>query len=186
MWCRWGGRAGSACLGVALLLVALPTCAGTAEASCTIPDGFPSSCSPTAGNCTVVFKFGGGQQCTAYGPYALKYAPAAVGVDCASNGNVIVLWATGEWDTYDPSASGNNTGSGRYAKCGTNSTRRNPLVFCLVNKCSIADAVPDPSCGPGPTERPSLLIPVGEPAHDGPLEPVHAFETAAPNRLPGD
>lgn len=142
MWCRWGGRAGSACLGVALLLVALPTCAGTAEASCTIPDGFPSSCSPTAGNCTVVFKFGGGQQCTAYGPYALKYAPAAVGVDCASNGNVIVLWATGEWDTYDPSASGNNTGSGRYAKCGTNSTRRNPLALSTA-----PNGMPDDSAG---------------------------------------
>jgi len=60
------------------------------------------------------------------------------------------------------------------------------LVSRLVNKCSIVDAAGDPSGGLCPSEGFSLLIPVSKPAHDGALEPAHALEAAAANRLVGD
>jgi hypothetical protein len=89
-----GRQIKSTSLAVALILIALETCATRIAIACTIPNGFPS-CNSTAKNCTVVFKFNSGQQCTAYGPYAPDgNAPAAMGVDCTSNGNVTVLWAT--------------------------------------------------------------------------------------------
>jgi len=60
---------------------------------------------------------------------------------------------------------------------------RQSLVLCLVNKWRISNAAFDIGGGLGPAKGFGVVVPMGEPVHDGGFETADAIEAAAANSL---